>query len=82
MTIDHLTRQIEETERLLAVYRNADEMIVGTKDQVYSRRGLINQITLTADEIGYHIVAALEQRLAAMRAELQKLSVGILRGSR
>src|SRR5580692_11527423 len=47
--IDDLTRQIEETERLLAVYRDADEVIVGTKDQIYSRRGLINQITLTAD---------------------------------
>jgi hypothetical protein len=75
MTINELTRQIEEAERLLAVYRSADEVIVGTKDQVYSRRGLINQITLTADEIGAYVVAALEQRLAAMRTELQKLGV-------
>ena len=31
MTIDDLTQQIEETERLITVYRNADEVIVGTK---------------------------------------------------
>jgi len=42
MTVDDLRQQIEETERLIAVYRNADEVIVGTQDQIYSRRGLIN----------------------------------------
>ena len=73
MIIDDLMRQIEETERLIVVYRNADEVIVGTNDEVYSRRGLINRITLTSAEIGGHIVGALERRLAAMRAELQKL---------
>ena len=52
MTLDELMRQIEETERLIAVYYNADEVIVGTEDQIYSRRGLINRITLTAGEIG------------------------------
>ena len=41
MTVDELMQQIEETERLIAVYRNADEVIVGTQDQIYSRRGLI-----------------------------------------
>jgi hypothetical protein len=40
MTIDDLMRQIEETERLVAVYRNANEVIVGTKDQVYPRERL------------------------------------------
>jgi len=45
-------------------------VIVGTKDEIYSRRGLINRITLTKAEIGDHVVAALEQRLAALRAEL------------
>jgi hypothetical protein len=72
MTIVDLAQQIEETERLIAVYRKVDEVIVGTEDQVYSRRGLINRITLTAAEIGDHVVAALEQRLAALRAELHK----------
>ena len=72
MTIADLTQQIEETERLIAVYRKVDEVIVGTEDQIYSRRGLINWITLTAAEIGDHVVAALEQRLAALRAELHK----------
>ena len=72
MTIADLTQQIEETERLIAVYRKVDEVIVGTEDQIYSRRGLINRITLTATEIGDHVVAALEQRLAALRAELHK----------
>ena len=33
MTIDDLTHQIEETERLIAVYRNANELIVGTEDK-------------------------------------------------
>jgi hypothetical protein len=69
MTIADLTQQIEETERLIAVYRNADEVIVGTKDEIYSRRGLINRIALTKAEIGDHVVAALDRRLAALRAE-------------
>jgi hypothetical protein len=43
MTIDDLMQQIEETERLIAVYRNANEVIVGTQDEIYSRRGLINR---------------------------------------
>ena len=73
MTLNELMRQIEETERLIAVYHNADEVIVGTEDQIYSRRGLINRTTFTAAEIGDRIVSVLERRLAAMRAELQKL---------
>ena len=73
MTLDELMGQIEETERLIAVYHNADEVIVGTEDQIYSRRGLINLITLTAAEIGDQIVKSLERRLAAMRVELRKL---------
>jgi hypothetical protein len=72
MRIDDLMQQIEVTERLIAVYRNANEVIVGTEDAVYSRRGLINRTTLTAAEIGDQIVNILERRLAAMRAELQK----------
>ena len=74
MTIDDLIQKIEETERLIAVYCNANEVIVGTEDAVYGRRGLINQITLTAAEIGDQIVNILERRLAAMRVELQKLA--------
>jgi len=50
MTVDDLRQQIEETERLIAVYRNADEVIVGTQDQIYSRRGLINRTIFTATE--------------------------------
>jgi hypothetical protein len=72
MTVDDLKQQIAETERLIAVYRNADAVIVGTEDEIYSRRGLINRTTLTAAEIGDRIVAILEGRLAAMRAELEK----------
>ena len=75
MTIDDLMRQIRETERLIAVYRDASEVIVGTEDQIYSRRGLINRTTLTAAEIGDQIVRILERRLTAMRAELQKRGV-------
>ena len=73
VTVDDLMRQIQETERLIAVYRNAKEVIVGTEDEIYSRRGLINRTSLTAAEIGDQIVRILEHRLAAMRAELQKL---------
>ena len=72
MTIDDLTQQITETERLIAVYRNANEVIVGTEDQIYSRRGLINRTVLTAAEIGDTIVNILERRLAAMRSEREK----------
>jgi len=68
-------RQIQETERLIAVYRDANEVIVGTEDQIYARRRVINRTTLTAAEIGDHIVRILERRVAAMRAELQKLGV-------
>jgi hypothetical protein len=73
MTVDDLRQQIEETERLIAVYRNADEVIVGRQDQIYSRRGLINRTIFTAAEIGGQIVSILESRVARMRAELEKL---------
>ena len=73
MTIEDLMRQVEETERLISVYRDASEVVVGTQDQIYSRRGLINRTVLTAAEIGDQIVIILERRLAAMRAELEKL---------
>jgi hypothetical protein len=43
MSTDDLIRRIEETERLIGVYRNANEVIVGTEDEIYSRRGLINR---------------------------------------
>ena len=73
MTIDDLMQRIEETERLITVYRNTDEIIIGTQDQIYSRRGLINRTTFTAAEISGQIVSILERRLVTMRAELEKL---------
>jgi len=73
MTIDELVQQIDETERLIVVYRNADEVVVGTQDQIYSRRGLINRTIFTAAEIGDQIVNILERRLATMRAQLEEL---------
>ena len=51
---------------------NANEVIVGTQDEIYSRRGLINRTTLTAAEIGDQIVRILERRLAAVRADLAR----------
>jgi hypothetical protein len=72
MTIDDLVQQIEETERLIVVYRNADEVVVGTEDQIYSRRGLINRTIFTAAEIGDQIVNILERRLVTMRAQLKE----------
>jgi hypothetical protein len=71
MTFDELVQQIEETERLILVYRNADEVVVGTQDQIYMRRGLINRTVFTAAEIGDRIVNLLERRLAALRAQLE-----------
>ncbi|MBV8739128.1 MAG: hypothetical protein JO007_18105 [Alphaproteobacteria bacterium] len=73
MTINDLVQQIKETERLIAVYRNTDEIVIGTQDQIYSRRGLINRTIFTADEIGDQIVKILERRLATMRAQLKDL---------
>ena len=73
MTLDDLVQQIEETERLIVVYRNADEVVVGTQDQIYSRRGLINRTIFTAAEIGDQIVNILERRLATMQAQLEQL---------
>jgi len=82
MSVEDLRIQIEETERLIDVYRNANEVIVGTQDEIYSRRGLTNRTTLTAAGIGDQIVSILERRLTAMRAELQKLGVEYQGGSR
>ena len=82
MTINELMQQIEETERLIAVYRNANEVIVGTQDEVYTRSGLMNRATVTAAEIGDQLVRILERRLATMRAELQRLGVEYQGGSR
>ena len=73
MTIDDLIQQIEQTERLIAVYSNANEVIVGTEDQINSRRGLINRSVLTAAEIGDTIINIFERRLAAMGAEREKI---------
>ena len=75
MTVDDLMHQIEETERLIAVYRSANEVIVGTQDEIYARRGLINRITLTKAEIGDQIVRILERRLVGMRAELREMRI-------
>ena len=66
---------IHETERLIAEYRIDNEVIVGTQDEIYARRGLINRTTLTKAETGDQIVRILERRLVGMRAELQKLGV-------
>ena len=37
MATADLIQQIEETERLIAVYRNANEVIVGTEEDGESR---------------------------------------------
>ena len=66
MTIEDLMQQSEETERLISVYRNASQLVVGTQDQIYSGRGLMNRTVLAAAEIGDQIVSILERRLAGM----------------
>jgi hypothetical protein len=82
MAIRDLIQQIEETERLIGVYRNANEVIVGTEDPIYSRRGLINRTVFTAAEIGDTIVNILEHRLATMRAAVEKFGTEDHRESR
>jgi hypothetical protein len=72
---NELLDEIAATQRLIPIYREAEEVIVGTKDHIYPRRGLINQITLPAAEIRDLIVAALERRVADMQAELRHLGV-------
>jgi hypothetical protein len=72
----YLTKQIEKSVRLIEVYRATNEVLVGAKTTY--RNGpeqLDSQITLTGAEISEPIVAALKQRLTAMRNELQKLGV-------
>ena len=70
MTVDDLMRQIQETERLIAVYRDANEVIVGTEDQIYARRGVVNRTTLPAAEIGDQIVRILERRVYELDIEV------------
>ena len=82
MTIDDLPQQIAETERLIVVYRNASEVVVGTQDQIYSRRGLINRTIFTATKIGDHIVNILERRRVTMRAQLEEINVEKRSGDR
>ena len=72
MTIQDLAQEIEETERLILVYRNADEVVVGTQDRIYSRRGLINRTILTAAEIGDQIVNILERAACDVAGTAQR----------
>jgi hypothetical protein len=68
-----LLGKIEQTKCLAAVYRKAAEITVGTTSQGFSRsNSLENTVTLSAAEIGDHIVAALERRSAQMRDEPPK----------
>jgi hypothetical protein len=80
MTTDDLMQQIAETERLIAVYRNANEVIVGTQDEIYSRRGLINRTTLSAAEIGDQIVRILQRRVEANASRAPEARRRISRG--
>jgi hypothetical protein len=79
MTIDEMKRanalvtDIEYTERLIEAFHKADEIAVGT-----DRRGpgqFVHEIVMTPAEIGDQIVAILEDRVTAMRAELKELGV-------
>jgi hypothetical protein len=73
LRIYHLLLSPSLAGRLVAAgVERANEVIVGTEDEIYSRRGLINRTTLTVAEIGETIVNILEHRLAAMRAQLEK----------
>jgi len=61
-------RQIEETKRLIAVYRNANEVIVGTQVEVYSRRGLMNRTTVTGADTGGGDLVGPDLRVCQRRA--------------
>src|ERR1700744_5456162 len=57
-------QQIEETERLITVYRNANEVIVGTQDRVYSGRGLaFPEPRIDTREVGRRLSLAVRSRL-------------------
>ena len=80
MTIENVRRanelldSIEKNRRLIGAYREAAEVIVGTgfPGTGYS---LEHKVTLTAAEIGGHIIAALERRATEMQEELRQLGV-------
>ena len=84
MTIDELKKAqglvdtLNAEERLLATYRQVDEVVVGMNDKnshPAARFQLLNQVILTADEIGDAVIVVLERRIAAMKAQLGALGV-------
>jgi hypothetical protein len=78
-----LVKRIEEQERLVAAYREADEVTVGLKhsDRRHAQFGFAYQVCLTRAETGDLIVDALVTRLAAMQEELRKLGIAVMIGS-
>jgi hypothetical protein len=69
-----LLARVEKTEQHIAAYRAADKVVIGLNPRALM--SLDHQLELTGAEIGVSIVAALEQRLEALRAELRELGVG------
>jgi hypothetical protein len=69
-----LLSEIEQTAKLLAAYKDAEEIIAGIGVREFGMR-LNNQITLTAAEIRAPILEALAARIDEKRAELKALGV-------
>jgi hypothetical protein len=70
-----LAQDIRNIERLIAAYREAEEVLCSTGRPVLIGSGYENQLSLPADEIGAQVVAALQRRLAVMQASLRELGV-------
>jgi hypothetical protein len=71
----NLLHEIEQTERLVIAYREAERVVITTSGQSRFNTGPENRVELTTAEIGDQIVMALEQRVATMRASLRDLGV-------
>jgi hypothetical protein len=74
-----LVADIKFIERLVVVYRDADQIVIGTLDGAdIDESGRIyfdNKTMLPATEFRDKIIAGLKARIAAKEAELQALGV-------
>ena len=73
-----LVEKIRETERLLATYRAAGDVVVGLppEERAYvSPDRLLSRVTLNAHEIGNVIVKVLEERIETMKRRLHEMGV-------
>jgi hypothetical protein len=71
-----LLDEVERIEKLIAVYREVEEVIVGTiKDSTFQGTRYSNEIRLTGSEIRDRILDVLASRTDKTREELRALGV-------